>query len=219
MKIRSFGRIKSMNTLKLYLFLAAALALAFLGCRKSSEVMLSAPTEPPEPILKPALLTETTISPAVEKPISVPDSNAGPTVTVSKDDKSGPDTDLLVPASAGLNVSKGSAVNSKNYLHKCMNGDTTESIAKAYGIDEKLLCNLNGLRPGSTLSVGKVLLLRADTSEISQAPDVTTYTVVPGDTFSKIARTFGVASATLMKMNNTEKSSLQIGDVLYVPQK
>lgn len=219
MIIRSFGRIKDMNTLRYCLILAAALSLAFLGCRKSSEVMLSAPTEPPEPILKPALLTETTISPAVEKPISVPDSNAGPTVTVNKEEKKGPDTDLLVPASAGLNVSKGSAVNSKNYLHKCMDGDTVESIAKAYGVDEKTICNLNGLRIGSTLSNGRVLLLREDTSEISQAPDVTTYTVVPGDTFSKIARTFGVASATLMKMNNTDNSSLQIGDVLYVPQK
>lgn len=217
MMIRSFGKIRNMNTLKLHLFLAAALSLAAFGCRKSSEVMLSAPTEPPEPILKPALLSETTVSPAVDKPISVPEQKDGPSVTVSTEKKEG--TDLLVPASAGLNVKKNSAVDSKNFLHKCVNGDTIESVAAAYGIKEKTLCELNGLKSTSTLSSGKVLLLREDTSEISQAPDVTTYTVVPGDTFSKIARTFGVASATLMKMNNTQNSSLQIGDVLYVPQK
>jgi LysM repeat protein len=118
-----------------------------------------------------------------------------------------------------LNVTKGSAVDTKNYLHKCVSGDTTESIAAAYGVDEKDICILNGIRSGANLSSGKVLLLRKDTSEISQAPDVTTYTVVPGDTFSKIARTFNIASPALMKMNSTTSSSLQIGDVLYVPHK
>ncbi|MBO7434891.1 LysM peptidoglycan-binding domain-containing protein [bacterium] len=213
-----------MNTIKITIIASAAILGLLIGCRKSSDVMLSAPTEPPEAILKPALLTATTISPAVEKPINVPDAKEGPTVTVAEG-KSDPakekkqDDDVLRPATAGLNVTKGSAVDTKNYLHKCVSGDTTESIAAAYGVDEKDICILNGIRSGANLSSGKVLLLRKDTSEISQAPDVTTYTVVPGDTFSKIARTFNIASPALMKMNSTTSSSLQIGDVLYVPHK
>ena len=213
-----------MNTIKITIIASAAILGLLIGCRKSSDVMLSAPTEPPEAILKPALLTATTISPAVEKPINVHDAKECPTVTVAEG-KSEPakekkqDDDVLRPATAGLNVTKGSAVDTKNYLHKCVSGDTTESIAAAYGVDEKDICILNGIRSGANLSSGKVLLLRKDTSEISQAPDVTTYTVVPGDTFSKIARTFNIASPALMKMNSTTSSSLQIGDVLYVPHK
>jgi LysM repeat protein len=213
-----------MNTIKITIIASAAILGLLIGCRKSSDVMLSAPTEPPEAILKPALLTATTISPAVEKPINVPETKDGPTVTVSegkKEDASGTkkDDDVLRPATAGLNVTKGSAVDTKNYLHKCVNGDTTESVAAAYGVDEKDICALNGVRAGAALSSGKIILLRKDTSEISQAPDVTTYTVVPGDTFSKIARTFNIASPALMKMNSASSSSLQIGDVLYVPHK
>ena len=224
MRRRFFAKIFVMNTIKITIIASAAILGLLIGCRKSSDVMLSAPTEPPEAILKPALLTATTISPAVEKPINVPDAKEGPTVTVAEG-KSDPakekkqDDDVLRPATAGLNVTKGSAVDTKNYLHKCVSGDTTESIAAAYGVDEKDICILNGIRSGANLSSGKVLLLRKDTSEISQAPDVTTYTVVPGDTFSKIARTFNIASPALMKMNSTTSSSLQIGDVLYVPHK
>ena len=224
MRRRFFAKIFVMNTIKITIIASAAILGLLIGCRKSSDVMLSAPTEPPETILKPALLTATTISPAVEKPINVPDAKEGPTVTVAEG-KSDPakekkqDDDVLRPATAGLNVTKGSAVDTKNYLHKCVSGDTTESIAAAYGVDEKDICILNGIRSGANLSSGKVLLLRKDTSEISQAPDVTTYTVVPGDTFSKIARTFSIASPALMKMNSTTSSSLQIGDVLYVPHK
>lgn len=214
-----------MNAVKITIITSVVLLGLLCACRKSSDVMLSAPTEPPEAILKPALLTATTISPAVEKPINVPDSKEGPTVTVAEGQKDAPkndkkeDDDVLRPATAGLNVTKGSAVDTKNYLHKCVSGDTTESVAAAYGVEEKDICLLNGVRAGANLASGKILLLRKDTSEISQAPDVTTYTVVPGDTFSKIARTFSIAPSALMKMNSTSNSSLQIGDVLYVPHK
>ena len=197
------------------------LAVAF-GCRRSDDVMLSAPTEPPEPILKPALLPQLAPPPpAVEKPISLSTDENKPTVTLAENTapKAPAPQDALVPASASLNVGKGAAKDSRNFLHHCQEGDTTESIAAAYAIDEKTLCALNGVRQGANFSRGKVLLLRADVSNISEAPDVTTYTVTQGDTFSKIARLFNISSTALMKMNATENSSLQIGDPLYVPKK
>lgn len=186
--------------------------------------MLSAPTEPPEAILEPVLISaapETPAVPAVDRPISVPESSPSAPVTItgaSGKDAPAPEGELLKPASTSLGAAK-SSDGPRKYIHLCKTGDTVENVAAAYGIEESALCALNNIRSGSPLGEGKALLLTAETSGISQSPEVTTYTVAAGDTFSKIARTFGIAASALMKMNSAASSSLQIGDVLYVPQK
>jgi len=54
-------------------------------------------------------------------------------------------------------------------------------------------------------------------NDILNAEDVKNYTVVGGDTYSKIARKFHIASKALMTINEANDSSLNIGEVLYVP--
>lgn len=47
----------------------------------------------------------------------------------------------------------------------------------------------------------------------------TTYTVVKGDTLTKIAQKFGVSMSTLKKMNHLKSNSVMLGQKLQVPEK
>jgi LysM repeat protein len=49
------------------------------------------------------------------------------------------------------------------------------------------------------------------------APDVTTYKIATGDTFSRVAKRYKLSVAALMALNKAKGDALQIGDVVFVP--
>jgi len=103
------------------------------------------------------------------------------------------------------------------FFHKCKKGDALIDVAKKYKINLNELAKINNRTENRPLTSGQILLLPRNVNNILNAEDVTTYTVVGGDTYSKIARKFHVAGQALMTINEAKNSSLNIGDVLYVP--
>jgi len=103
------------------------------------------------------------------------------------------------------------------FFHKCREGDSLIDLAKMYDVNLNELGEINNRSENRPLSPGQVLLLPRNINDILNAKDVKNYTVVGGDTYSKIARKFHIASKALMIINEADDSSLNIGDVLYVP--
>ena len=103
------------------------------------------------------------------------------------------------------------------FFHKCRKGDSLIDLAKKYDVNLNELAKINNRTENRPLSSEQILLLPRNINDILNAEDVKTYTVVGGDTYSKISKKFHVASKALMAINEAKSSSLNIGDVLYVP--
>ena len=103
------------------------------------------------------------------------------------------------------------------FFHKCRQGDSLIDLAKKYDVNLNELAKINNRTENRPLDPGQILLLPRNIKNILNAEDFKTYTVVGGDTYSKIARKFHIAGNALMTINEAQNSSLDIGDVLYVP--
>lgn len=87
-------------------------------------------------------------------------------------------------------------------------GDTVYSVARRYGVSQRELIEMNGLRPPYLLRVGQSL--RISTQRI--------HTVRPGDTVSEIAERYGVSQRELVARNGLRPPYLiRVGDRLSVP--
>ena len=87
-------------------------------------------------------------------------------------------------------------------------GDTVYSVARRYGVSQRELIEMNGLRPPYLLRVGQSL--RISTQRI--------HTVRPGDTVSEIAELYGVSQRDLVDRNGLRPPYLiRVGDRLSVP--
>lgn len=177
------------------------------GCKDSSDVMLAPPGEPPEKLKIPSAFTDNTVKPAAsdEEPLTITTEGAAEITIEEPDTTTSADTTEESTSSA--------------LFHVCRQGDSIKRVSERHGVDAAALASLNGMTISSSLKPGRVLVLPRDFSTINMSSDVTTYTVVSGDTYSRIARHFKISPGALMKLNNAKDSSLQIGDVLYVPKR
>ena len=91
-------------------------------------------------------------------------------------------------------------------------GDTLYSISKKTSIPIEEIKRINNLT-SNTLSIGQVLLLK-EKNNISTS----TYTVKKGDSLWKIAKEYKITVPELIEMNQLKDLTLQIGQVLIVPQ-
>lgn len=105
-------------------------------------------------------------------------------------------------------------------------GDTVSSIAARYGLATASVLALNGLGWKSLIFPGQVLKLTggavAPTPAPAPAPAVQSaggrYTIVKGDTISRIAARFGVSTQTLLTANGLSWSSIIYpGQTIAVP--
>lgn len=91
-------------------------------------------------------------------------------------------------------------------------GDTVSGIAARFGVSTASLLALNGLSWKSLIFPGQVLALTgtaaAPAPAPAPAPAVTKYTVVSGDTISRIASRFGVSTAAVLSANGLSAASL-----------
>ena len=116
-------------------------------------------------------------------------------------------------------------------------GDTLSSIAAKYGVNTSTLIALNGLSANpNALQVGQVLNLPSmgSTATAAVAPAATaaatravasgtrTYTVVAGDTLSRIAARQGTTVAKIIAVNGfttQQAHNLKIGQTIKLPKK
>jgi len=179
-----------------------ATAIVIAGCDSGKKRMLVPPSEPPEPMLVP---------PAIAIPS---DGSTGKVDTAN-------DTFITASGATDVAVESGSQfpepVSGKSIFYICQSGDTIKSVSEKYNVNINELMSYNKLLPAQSLIPGKILLLPNDLSELATKNNITTYTVVKGDSYSRIARKFNISATALMRLNNTENSKLDVGDVLYVP--
>lgn len=115
--------------------------------------------------------------------------------------------------------------------YKTRAGDRIEALAQRFGTTVSALKSVNGIRAtGSSLPVGYNLLVPADgpSDEALGSIQNAVFTKFPeyvaprahrvrkGETFSGIAKRYGVAPATLAKWNRMSKQSARAGQLLYV---
>jgi len=104
-------------------------------------------------------------------------------------------------------------------------GDSLWAISKRYGVSVRELAAANGMSIKVPIRIGQKLVIPDGSPKTSSSvppppqPLGDTYTVQSGDSYYKIGKKLGVNYLKLMKYNNdTEKSILQPGQVIKVPQ-
>lgn len=101
-------------------------------------------------------------------------------------------------------------------------GDSLWSISRRHGTTVQALAAANNLNPTAPIREGQRLVIPGGTTTTSAAAGTAasgerTYRVQPGDTYSKIARKFGVSTQKLMEYNNATSPMLRVGQVLRIP--
>ena len=115
----------------------------------------------------------------------------------------------------GINYTPpGSTIPETDGLYTVKRGDTLYSIARTYNTSVQELRRLNGLIT-DTLTIGQTL--RVPNIEVPETPDENEYTVVSGDTLSKIANQFNTTVNELITYNNLPTTILSIGQVIKIP--
>ena len=115
----------------------------------------------------------------------------------------------------GINYTPpGSTIPETDGLYTVKRGDTLYSIARTYNTSVQELRRLNGLTT-DTLTIGQTL--RVPNIEVPETPDENEYTVVSGDTLSKIANQFNTTVNELITYNNLPTTILSIGQVIKIP--
>lgn len=99
----------------------------------------------------------------------------------------------------------------ENEIYTVKSGDTLYGIAQKYNITVDELKRLNNLT-SNTLQIGQKLIVSTTGNSTE-----TTYTVSKGDTLYGIANKFGVSVDAIKSLNNLSSNTLQIGQVLKIP--
>lgn len=185
--------------------------------------MLAPPAEPPEPLIVPPPIANVPYEPEVTTTVAAAPEKPSTESHTENADKKETDTDstLTVEDATDVTIEKTkenthAGEKTHQFFHICRADDTIEGIAQKYSVSVDKIREMNKLL-GSNPPQGRVLLLPRDRNNISLAKDVTTYTVIRGDTYSSIARRHKINTYALMHLNNADTPLLQIDDVLYVP--
>ena len=146
-----------------------------------------------------------------------------------KADKPLPAADPVVVADAGIEASStpegeiSTAAAPSTY--RVAGGDTVSSIAGRYGLSTASVLALNGLGWKSTIFPGQVLKLSSGAVAATPAPVAAApvasagrYTIIGGDTISRIASKFGVTTQAILTANGLGWSSIIYpGQSLAIP--
>ncbi|MET4581109.1 LysM repeat protein [Conyzicola nivalis] len=134
-----------------------------------------------------------------------------------KSEKSRPTTDTAVRdagVAAAENTPAGEiAVAAAPSTYRVAAGDTVSSVAGRYGLSTASVLALNGLGWKSTIFPGQVLKLGAGVITAAPAAPAAPvaggrYTIVAGDTISRIASRFGVTTQAVLTANGLGTSSI-----------
>jgi membrane-bound lytic murein transglycosylase D len=133
---------------------------------------------------------------------------------------------------AGLAPGERFAAQKPDRHYRVHRGDTLSRIAHRFGVSERELVALNGLRSKHQISVGQLLRLpsredapvaaavavRAPQAAVEPPPASGVYRVRAGDSLSGIAKRFGVSERDLLALNKLRnRHHLVSGQLLQVP--
>lgn len=106
-------------------------------------------------------------------------------------------------------------------------GDSLWKISRDFGVSLNDLLQANGLTQNSTINAGQSLVIPSDTGgatsvaapTYSAAPTTTSesYTVVKGDSLSKIARNFNTTVSAIKSANGLRSDVIQLNQSLTIP--
>lgn len=106
---------------------------------------------------------------------------------------------------------------SKDY-YTVKSGDTLWTIARAHNLTVDKLKEINNLK-SNTLTIGQILKISDESSEMTEPSDSITYTVMSGDSLWKIAQKYGTTVGEIQELNNLSTTNLSIGQKLQIPKK
>ena len=99
-----------------------------------------------------------------------------------------------------------------NYFnYTVVSGDSLYSIANRFNTTVSAIRGLNNLT-SNTLQIGQILKIPGS------SPNYRTYTVVRGDSLYSIANRFNTTVSAIRELNSLTSNTLQIGQVLRIPQ-
>ena len=112
--------------------------------------------------------------------------------------------------------------------YKVVSGDTLIKIAKKFGTTYQEIAKLNGISNPNVIQVGQILKIPgSNSSNTASSTTATTqnssssyitYTIVSGDTLSKIAQRFGTTYQELARINGIANPNIiSIGQIIKVP--
>ena len=101
--------------------------------------------------------------------------------------------------------------NPNESIYIVKSGDNLWNIAKDYNTTVNELKILNNLK-SDNLSIGQTLVLPTDNKSINN------YIVKSGDTLYSLANKYGITVSQLKEANNLSNNTLQIGQILIIPQ-
>lgn len=133
-------------------------------------------------------------------------------------------------ATTNESSSASSTVNS----HRVVSGDTVWALARTYGTSVSAIISANGLSSSGLIRIGQTLSIpggsavgsspattassTTTTSSTTTSTQAATYTVVAGDTLSRIAARTGTTVSALVSANSIKNPSLiRVGQVLSMP--
>ena len=106
-------------------------------------------------------------------------------------------------------------INKKN-IYTVKSGDSLYQIAKKYNTTTDELKKINNLSSNS-LSIGQTLKIPQTKEIIEELPKQKTYTVKLGDSLYQIAKKYNTTTDELKKINNLSNNSLNVGQILILP--
>jgi LysM repeat protein len=127
----------------------------------------------------------------------------------------------LTPANPGAGTYPGTtATGLQEYI--VQKGDTYYSIGKKFGVSMQAIADANPGVDAKRLQVGKTIVVPPSTPSapkpvISTASGETVYTVVSGDTLSKIAKDHGTTWQAIRDLNSLPTTSIKVGQQLKIP--
>ncbi len=115
-------------------------------------------------------------------------------------------------------------------IHTVRKGESLWAISRRYNVSVDDLYSMNGLNKSSILKIGQQIKIPVEgstgtiktiTPDAYQPTgfnmDAETYTVVRGDTLSKIARRFNTTVSMIKTANNKKSDAIRVGEKLTVP--
>jgi len=144
------------------------------------------------------------VNPPADNPTYAPAAyeDSAPAATTSADPGSAP---ASAPAAASTS-------------HTVVKGDTLSAIARRYGSSSAAIKQANGMS-SDTVVLGKTLVIPGSSGPIASAPAAAgkTYTVVKGDTLSRIASRHGTTADAIKKANGMKSDTVVLGAKLRIP--
>lgn len=111
--------------------------------------------------------------------------------------------------------------NSEKYaVYSTKKGDSLQSIAKAYGISDKAIIELNALGSTALKPQTELVLPISGAKAPASTPSTQSqmYTIKMGDTMDIISKKHNIPVAQLMKVNNKKDKFVKVGESIVIPK-